>query len=65
MLEAHAESRIFKMIRDTIVIAHGVIFPNGKCVVAWKGVFMSIVVWDSLDDMKQVNGHSNTQFVFN
>lgn len=65
MLEAYAEPRLFKMIRDTKVIAYGVIFPNGKCVVAWEGIFKSIVVWDSLDDMKHVNGHSDTQFIFN
>lgn len=60
----HKEPKIFKMVRDFKVVAYGVIFPNGKCCVAWEGIFRSIVVWDCIDDMKEINGHSDTSFIF-
>jgi len=56
--------QIFKIVRAAKVVAHGVIFPNGKCVVSWVGPYASIVVWDSYSDMDKVNGHAGTTFVF-
>ena len=60
----YGEQRSFKLIRDSSVIAYGCIFPNKKCVIAWQGEQKSVVVWDSFEDMKQINGHSNTQIIF-
>lgn len=58
------EPKLFKMIRAGQTIANGCIFPSGKCVIAWEGIYKSIVVWDSFEDAKNVNGHTNTQFIF-
>jgi len=64
-MSSFAEPRTFRMLREGHVVAYGVVFPNtGKCVVAWTGSFKSIVIWDSLTDLKAVNGHSDTHFVF-
>lgn len=63
-MEYYAEPRTFRMLRDGIVIAYGVVFPSGKCTVSWNGMFKSVVIWDSLSDLKSVNGHSDTQFIF-
>jgi hypothetical protein len=63
-MEFYAEPRTFRMIRDGVVVAYGCVFPSGKCTVSWTGIFKSIVVWDTLDDLKWVNGHSDTQFIF-
>ena len=54
----------FKIVRASKVVAHGVIFPNKKCVVSWVGPYASIVVWDSYEDLNKVNGHAGTTFVF-
>ncbi len=53
---------LFDIIRDNQIVAHGVEFPNHKCVVNWIGLHQSIVVWDSFGELQAVNGHSNTTF---
>lgn len=58
------EFKIFRMIRNGQIIANGCIFPSGKCVICWEGLCKSVVVWDSFEDAKKVNGHSNTEFFF-
>lgn len=55
---------LFKIRRNDQTVAHGCVFTNGKCVVSWEGKHRSIVVWDSLEDLKQVNGHPGTIFIF-
>src|SRR6185437_11313557 len=52
---------VFKMIRNDKIVADGCIFNNGKCVVNWLGEFSSTVVWNSYEDMKNVNGHPGTR----
>jgi hypothetical protein len=52
------------MIRDDKIVAHGVQFNSGKCVVNWTGEHCSVVVWDSLESLMAINGHSNTKFFF-
>lgn len=58
------ESKLFKLVRDGYIVAYGCIFPSGKCVIAWEGLYKSIVVWESFDDAKKVNGHPGTEFLF-
>lgn len=52
-----------EIIRNKNVVAMGIQFNDGKCVIRWQGAHKSIVVWDSLDDLKSVNGHEGTQIV--
>lgn len=54
----------FNLIRNNEIVACGVLFDNGKCAVCWNGTYSSVVVWDKFDDLKAVNGHSNTLFEF-
>lgn len=58
------ESKLFKIVRSNTVVAYGCIFPSGKCVIAWEGSHKSVVVWDSFEDVKKVNGHPGTEFLF-
>ena len=58
------EPKLFKMVRSGYIVAIGCIFPSGKCVIAWEGTHKSVVIWDSFEDAKNVNGHSNTEFIF-
>jgi hypothetical protein len=56
--------RLFALIRNRSVVAYGCQFDNGKCCVCWLGEHSSMVIWDSIDSLKSINGHSNTTFVF-
>jgi len=52
---------VIELHRNGKMVANGVRFENGKCVLHWKGEHQSIVIWESLDDLVKVNGHTNTQ----
>lgn len=54
---------IIHILRNEKLVAAAVQFSSGKCVVHWEGECRSVVVWDSLDDLKKVHGHPGTQFV--
>ena len=55
----------FQIIRNDEIVAVGCIFlQTGKCVVNWLGEYRSVVVWDSIDDLRKVSGHPNTKFLF-
>lgn len=48
--------------RNDKMVAKGIIYDDGKCVIRWEGENRSIVIWDSLDDLKKVSGHPGTIF---
>lgn len=58
-------SRRFELHRDvdhtgvsgTGVVADGVEFPGGTCVLRWRGERASTVVWGSVGDVLAVHGH--------
>lgn len=54
----------FRIERDDKIVAYGHQFISGKCVVEWQGKYKSIVIWESLEDLKAVNGHPGTKFIF-
>lgn len=56
--------RTFNIQRNENIVAYGCIFPSGKVAVNWAGYCSSVVVWDSLDDLIEVNGTNNTIFCF-
>jgi len=41
------------------IIAEGVLFSNGKICIRWIGQYSSLVIWDSIEDLKNVNLHNN------
>ena len=38
----------------------GVVFENGKVVISWTGCINSIVIYESIEDLKKM--HANVQF---
>ncbi len=57
--------KVFQLIRDGTLVAHGVKFESGKCVVHWCGIHNSIVIWDSYESILAINGHDGkTEFIF-
>lgn len=52
-------------VSGTGVVAEGVQFSDGTCVVRWKGEAASTVAWASLEHAARVHGHGGaTRFVF-
>jgi hypothetical protein len=47
----------------TGIIAEGIIFSNGVCVITWVVGTCSVVVYDNLDDMVKVHGHGGKTIV--
>lgn len=45
---------------DPTVVAEGVIFGNGHCVIAWLGRHASVAVYPSVEDAIAVHGHEGT-----
>ena len=45
------------------VVAEGVIFSNGKCVIQWLGAVASIATFDSLDHLISIHGHNGKTVV--
>ena len=47
------------------IVADGVVFPDGTCVIRWRGPIASTVGWADVADAIAVNGHDGaTRFVF-
>lgn len=44
-------------VSGTGVVALGVAFPDGTCVVRWLGERQSTVVWPSVEDVEVIHGH--------
>lgn len=44
-------------VSGTGIVAHGVVFPDGTCVLRWLGDYRSTVVWRTLDEAMAVHGH--------
>lgn len=52
-------------VSGTGVVAEGVQFSDGTCALRWHGERASMVMWQSLDDARQVHGHDGaTRFTF-
>lgn len=44
-------------ISGTGIVARGVIFASGKCVMEWQTKHTSVAVYDSIDEVKAIHGH--------
>ncbi len=49
------EIKRFNLIREGDIVVDGVIFPNGKCVMIWRGDVNSIVIHENIDDVIKVH----------
>lgn len=65
--------RVFHLERDedvsgvsgTGIVARGVIFPDGSCVLRWDTVVRSTVFYDSIEDVEKITGHGGrTRIVY-
>ena len=47
------------------IVAHGVQFKDGTCVIRWLGDRPSTVVWNNISDAESIHGHGgNTKINF-
>ena len=57
--------RAFNLVRDedvsgvsgTGIVAEGIQFSTGKCVLAWVTQYRSIAVYDSIQELEAIHGH--------
>jgi len=45
-------------ISGTGIIAEGVQFSSGKCVLAWTTEYQSVAVYDSIEELDAIHGHN-------
>ena len=45
------------------VVAEGVLFANGKCVLGWLMITASVAVYDSMEALIEVHGHAGSTLV--
>jgi hypothetical protein len=45
------------------IVAEGVIFANGKCVIQWLHKIASVATFDSIEDLVAIHGHGGTTVV--
>jgi hypothetical protein len=50
-------------VSGTGVVAEGVQFSTGKCVLAWLTRFESLCIYDSIDDIRRIHGHDGKTHV--
>lgn len=44
-------------VSGTGIVAKGVVFDDGKCVMQWNTHINSIAVYSSIEDVKAIHGH--------
>ncbi|SRR5258708_36136173 len=57
--------KIFHLVRTedvsgvsgTGVVAEGVEFENGKCVICWRGTHSSVAVYENTEEILSIHGH--------
>ena len=45
-------------VSGTGIVAEGVVFSNGKCVLSWTTKYQSIAVYDSIEELENIHGHN-------
>ena len=45
-------------VSGTGIVAEGVQFSNGKCVMSWRHQISSVAMYDSIHELEQIHGHS-------
>lgn len=45
------------------VVAEGIVFSNGKCVLSWTTEFASIGIYDDIKMVEAIHGHDGTTVV--
>ena len=55
--------KIFELLENDKILAHGITFENKQTVVHWYGEYESTVVWPSVDDLIAINGHQGKRII--
>ena len=50
-------------VSGTGIVAQGVEFDNGKCVLTWLSKITSIIIYESIQDIEQIHGHGGKTLV--
>jgi len=50
-------------ISGTGIVAEGVQFSGGKCVLTWLTEFSSIAIYDNIDLVEKIHGHSGKTII--
>jgi hypothetical protein len=50
-------------VSGTGVVAEGVIFKSGRCVMTWLTAVASICVYESIEDLEAIHGHEGRTVV--
>ena len=50
-------------ISGTGIVAEGVQFSNGKCVLAWLTEFSSVGIYDNIDLVDKLHGHNSKTII--
>jgi hypothetical protein len=46
--------RVFEIKRETEILAYGIVFSSGKCIMEWTGDNNLVMIWQSYEEMKVV-----------
>lgn len=50
-------------VSGTGIVAEGVQFSTGKCVLAWVTEFRSIAIYDSIKELEAIHGHNGNTII--
>ena len=50
-------------VSGTGVVAEGVQFSTGRCVLAWVTRFRSLAIYNSIDEIREIHGHDGKTHV--
>jgi hypothetical protein len=50
-------------ISGTGIVAEGVQFSNGKCVVVWLTEYASVAIYDTMNDLQEVHCHEGKTLI--
>jgi hypothetical protein len=44
-------------VSGTGIVAEGIVFSNGKCVISWRTKYTSVAIYDDLKTLEAIHGH--------
>ncbi len=55
---------LFEITKDNDIMAYGIVFSSGKCIMEWTGHNKLVMIWESLEEMKIVSDIMNATIIF-
>jgi hypothetical protein len=50
-------------VSGTGIVADGVLWPDGKVAIHWRGQRVSTAVWDTILDVQEIHGHGGATVI--